>query len=104
VTYKQKFQFLLDYCSGAGISVVLLYDDELKDYAGFNSEVGKILGFDMPENTVYLDGNFFRGGKNKARYLTLKHEIIEMDLMKKGMCYWDAHCISLDREKDEKIL
>lgn len=106
MTYKQKFQDLLDYCTNIGITVVLLFSDELRDYAAIHSDIGNILGFTvdgqrMPDNTIYLDGNFSRGGRNKVRYLTLKHEIIEMDLMRKGISYWDAHCQALIAEQND---
>lgn len=105
--YKQKFQQLLDRCSSVGISVILLFADELKDYCAMHTIIGRQLGFsldgqEMPENTIYLDGNFSRGGKYKVRYQNLKHEITEMDLMRKGMSYWEAHCLSLIAEKREE--
>jgi len=109
MTYKQKFQRLLDQCDGVGVSVILLFNDELKDYAAMHTIIGRLMGFtvdgrDIPENTVYLDGNFSYGGKYKARYQNLKHEIVEMELMKQGMNYWDAHLISLRKEKEECVL
>jgi len=103
--YKQKFQQLLDQCSSVGISVILLFANELRDYCAMHTIIGKQLGFsldgnEMPENTVYLDGNFSRGGKYKVRYQSLKHEIVEMELMTQGMNYWEAHCIALEEEKN----
>jgi len=105
VIYKQKFQQLLDLCNSVGISVVLLFDGELKDYAALHTIIGRQLGFsldgqEMPDNTVYLDGNFVRGGKHKVRCQNLKHEMIEMDLMRKGMNCWVAHCLALEEEKN----
>ena len=103
MTYKQKFQRKLDQCTSVGISVILLFNDELKDYAAMHTIIGRQLGFslngdEMPENTIYLDGNFSRGGKYRIRYQNLKHELIEMNLMSKGMSYWDAHCRALKEE------
>lgn len=99
MTYKQKFQCLLDHCANKGISVDLL-SEELHDYAGMNSEIGRILGFPIPENAIAIDKNL----NNKKLFQTLKHEIWEMDLMKQGMSYWDAHRIALEKEKEGDIL
>jgi len=107
VKYKQKFQQLLNQCDSVGVSVILLFANELRDYAALHTAIGRQLGFtldgnEMPDNTVYLDGNFSRGGKYKVRYQNLKHEIMEMELMKQGMNYWEAHCLSLIEEKKEE--
>jgi hypothetical protein len=106
--YKQKFQQLLEQCGRVGISVILLFDNELKDYAALHTIIGRQMGFtldgnEMPDDTIYLDGNFSRGGKHKVRYQNLKHEIVEMNLMKQGMNYWEAHLISLEKEKEECV-
>lgn len=83
---------MLDHCSDVGISVILLFENELRDYAALHTLIGRQLGFslddcEMSDNTIYLDGNFSRGGKYKVRYQNLKHEIIEMQLMEQGMRY-----------------
>lgn len=105
MTYKQKFQQLLNDCDNVGISVILLFGNELRDYAAIHTIIGRQLGFsldgqEMPDNTIYLDGNFSRGGKYKVRYQNLKHEMVEMELMKKGVSYWNAHLISLKEEME----
>lgn len=108
MTYKQKFQQLMDQCKNVGVTVHLLFDDELRDYAAIHTLIARQLGFllcgqEMPENTICLDGNFSRGGKYKVRYRNLKHEMHEMELMKNGMSYWEAHLLSLKNEDEDEI-
>jgi hypothetical protein len=47
----------------------------------------KKMGFTMPKNTIYIDVNL----DSDAKARTLRHEMIEMDLMADGMDYWPAH-------------
>lgn len=67
----------------------------LKDYAGMNYLAGKVLGFPIKHNEIYIDKNLSK--RNKIR--TLKHELAEIKYMKKGMNYWKAHKLALIDEK-----
>jgi len=69
---------------------------KLKDYAGMNKYAAKSLGYPLKEDIILVDESMTREEKNR----TIKHEMIERSLMKKGMTYWKAHRIALSKESD----
>lgn len=68
----------------------------LKDYAGMNHYAAKEMHFKPvpPKNTIFVDKNMSR----KDKVETVKHEIAECNLMKKGMHYFPAHKKALKAE------
>jgi len=80
-----------------GVSVIL--SDDLRDYAGMNYEVGRLLGFPISENSIHVD----RSMSGKKLFQTLKHEIVEVNLMKKGLSYWESHCQALIEEQSPSV-
>jgi len=72
--------------------------NKLKDYAGMNYYAGKAMGYnDYPinKNTIIIDASL----PKKVRHETIKHEIVEAKLMRKGMSYFEAHKRALQAEK-----
>lgn len=72
-------------------------DRILKDYAGMNHFAGKAMGFQpLPErDTILIDKDM----KRKVQLETIKHEVAEVDKMKQGHNYWEAHKHALKVEK-----
>lgn len=68
----------------------------LKDYDGMNYYAAKAMGYKpIPKkNEILID----RKSINKKE--TIKHELIEYELMRNGTSYWPAHCKALQLEKD----
>lgn len=95
INYKRAYQNLLQLAQKRGLTIVLVPKNILKDYAGMNSEAARDMGFNMPDDTIYLAKSL----SPKIRYETLRHEISEVFEMKKGKSYWDAHQMSLGVEK-----
>jgi hypothetical protein len=71
----------------------------IRDYDGMNAAAGKAMnfrGYPMRKNTILIDGTMSPALKRA----TIKHEIAEYKLMKKGKGYWDAHRFALKHERD----
>jgi hypothetical protein len=98
-TYKRLLDSLLDYCKQRKVKVDFVPESRLRDYAGMNPEIGHVLGFTIPRNTIMIDESI----SDKDKYETLLHEMYEWGLMKKGMDYWDAHCRALAIEKRTRV-
>jgi hypothetical protein len=96
-TERSQYLKLLNQCKQNKVKVKLVGSRKLADYAGMNDEAAKKLGYrKLPNKTILIDRNL--SVKTKKR--TLKHELIEMNLMeKKHMPYWVAHKIALKRER-----
>ncbi len=88
---------LKNECKGKGIKVKEVRHRSILDYAGMNDEAAKKLGFrKLKDKTIWIDKNLC----SKTKYRTLKHELVEMNLMeKKRMPYWKAHAIATEKEK-----
>jgi hypothetical protein len=93
--YRSLFKGQLLVAEGRGFRVKQVPRKVIKDYAGMNSEAARVIGFPMPPKTIYIDKNL--NDKEKAR--TLRHELVEAQLMKKGRPYWQAHKEALKRER-----
>lgn len=93
-----KYSELRKYCKGKKIKVKEVSSRTLGDYAGFNDEAAKKLGFrKLKDKTVWIDKNL----KSDTKYRTLKHELVEMNLMeKKRYPYWKAHRAATRKEKN----
>jgi hypothetical protein len=75
----------------------------LHDYSGMNYHAAKVMGFHpRPEKEqVFVS----RSLKNGSREETIKHEIVEDALMKKGYTYFGAHLKALkEQEKTSQII
>jgi hypothetical protein len=75
-------------------------NEQLKDYAGMNYHAGKVLGFipKLKKNEILIDKKLSKKDKQK----TIRHEIIEDKLIKKGMGYFKAHKIALKYENKKQ--
>ena len=94
--YELGLRQLIEVCRRKGISVEFVGDELLHDYIGMNSEAARAMGFPMPDNTIYVDKNL----RDQTKYETLRHEVIEMDLMREGKNYWPSHLVALKRERE----
>jgi len=96
-TERSQYLKLLNQCKNNKIKVKLVDSRKLLDYLGMNDEAAKKLGYrKLPNKTILIDKNL--SVKTKKR--TLKHELVEMNLMeKRHMPYWKAHAKALKAEK-----
>lgn len=76
------------------IRIVKKKGGEMLGYAGIHYGLNDEFGLKIPRNTVWIDQNL-RGGE---LFRTLKHELVEMSLMKKGRKYFSAHKIATRSE------
>ena len=95
MNYHAEYDALLAYCKNHGITVRLVGENELHDYAAMNEMAAKRIGFPCKKNEILLDKN----PDMARRVRNLRHELVERNLMMEGKTYWDAHVISLKREK-----
>jgi hypothetical protein len=92
---RSKLTELVRQTRNRGIKVRFVADRKTQDYIGMNSRAAKVMGYSMPDNTIYVDKNLSQEGK----YQTLKHELAELHLMTEhGMKYFPAHIIALKEE------
>jgi len=93
---KKEMRELLEYCEDKGIRVKFVTSKVLYDYAGMNPGAAKIIGFkDIKDNEILID-------KTLPEYEqcdNIKHELVEKNLMDKGMPYWPSHLKALRAEK-----
>ena len=82
---------------GVNVMIIVNKINELtKDYAGMNHYAAKTLGFKpLPKKDEILVADDLT---SEERRRTIRHEIVEMDLMKKGLSFWDAHKTALKKE------
>lgn len=98
-TFKELLEALIEEARASGITVELKPKSVLKDYAAMNSEAAKVMGFPMPENTIYIG----QDDSPADKYHELRHEYDEMGRMRAGQTYWQAHTAALKSE-DTKAL
>jgi hypothetical protein len=82
-------------CKKLGLHVKIGGDRRLHDYAGMNFRAAKKLGFKMKPGEHILVAKAL-STKDKAD--TLKHERVEVDLMKGNKPYFPAHEVALTKE------
>ena len=100
MNYQDRFNELARRCHYLGLRVKLVPSSVLKDYAGMNYEAAKKIGFPMKKKEILIS----RDLSDKARYHTLRHELIERDLMiNKKVKYWPAHVRALALENPGRI-
>ena len=94
----KELEELVKYAESKGYKVEFVGKDELHDYAGMNFEAAKVMGYeDIEHNEFKIDRNETEGVQAE----TLRHEIIEKNLMKAGLKYYPAHVIALKLERVE---
>lgn len=75
-------------CSKHRYKIKFVGSRKLKDYAGMNYYAAKKFNFPLTKsNLILIDKNLSKKDKNK----TIKHEIAEAELMKRGHSYWFSH-------------
>jgi hypothetical protein len=91
------FGELVKYCKTKGITVKLVGDSVLHDFAGMNKFAGDKFGFKpkLKHNEILIDKHL----SNSVKFKTLKHELVERDLMSEGESYWSAHKTALECEE-----
>ncbi len=99
LSYLKQLNILRNSCKLNNLKLVFVGKNILKDYVGMNSEASTQMGFKMPSNCIYI----LRGLSDKIKVHTLRHELIEYGLVRKGMGYWKAHCIALRNENTSEI-
>jgi hypothetical protein len=95
--WQNEYQALLAYCKNHGLTVRIVGEKELHDYAAMNEMAAKRIGFPCRKNEILLDSN----PDMSRRVRNLKHELVERNLMMEGKTYWEAHCRALQREKEK---
>jgi len=94
--YRDKFRKLVEEAKDRDLRVKIVKDIYTHDFVGMNPEAAKVLDFKCPSNTIVIDSNL--DWREKCH--TLKHEIVEYDLMKRGMSYGRAHRRALKLERE----
>lgn len=69
----------------------------MKDFEAINPEAAKVFKFKPAPKSDEIF--VLKGTKGKELKRTIKHEVVEAGLMKKGSPYWKAHSIALQKEK-----
>lgn len=92
--YYKKFEELRQQAEDGGIHVKLVKGDVLKDFVGVNSEAAKALGFFMPNDEIWISLEL----SWISKYHTLQHEMYELNRMRQGVPYWQAHSEALNVE------
>lgn len=86
---------LIRYAKSKGLKVSFVGQKVLHDYAGMNPEAGKALDWKIKRNEIEIDKNLSETRKAQD----LRHELIEMNLMRSGQGYEEAHLTALKLEK-----
>jgi len=98
---SKELKKLIKYCEDNHIKVVFTDSEVLKDYSAMNPEAAKAMGFpDIDGKSETKEIEIDKNLPEEMQVENLKHELIEMRLMRGGMQYWDAHTIALVREKE----
>jgi hypothetical protein len=98
---NKEMRKLIRYCEDNGIKVVFTDSTILHDYAAQNPEAARVMGFpDIDNNPETKEILIDKTQPKETQIANLKHELIEMMLMRNGMAYWSAHLIALKMEKE----
>lgn len=97
---QEELDKLVQYANNNDFRVVF-NSKVLKDYAGMNPEAARDIGFpdiDKDESTqeIIIDNSL----PLETQVANLKHELVEVKLMRSGMQYWQAHELALKSEKE----
>jgi hypothetical protein len=85
--YKQELEELKNKAKKDGLKVNMRYAD--KKWRGMNPAAAKELKEKCPPKTICV--NHYSETNNKKRSQTLRHELVEYNLMKNGYHYPSAH-------------
>ena len=94
MTLHEQWVALVAYAHQHGLTVKLVPCEQVHDYAAMNPEAGKVMGVPISKNEIWID----RSLSKAEQVRDLRHELVEINLMKEGKKYWDAHCLALKRE------
>lgn len=96
---QNELNKLQQYATDNGITVVFTDSAVLKDYAAMNPEAARAMGFPDIDNKLETKEILVdKTVPEKEQVKNLKHELIEMKLMKEGLEYWPSHEIALRDE------
>ena len=85
---RQKLNKTIEQAEKKGYKVKQVGSKVLIDYAGMNHYAAKSMGFKGCKPKEIL---IHKGLTAKTKDETLRHELCEIDKMKKGDSYWQAH-------------
>ncbi len=92
---------LLKYCKDNDIKVIFTDSEILKDYSAMNPEAARAMGFpDIDRNPETKEIEIDKREPKETQVKDLKHELVEMRLMRSGLSYWASHVEALKREKE----
>lgn len=98
--YKRRFLRLKAMAQASGYHIRLVPKDRMKDYIGMNYYAARMMGFPFKDKM----GIMIRESLSyKDKYETLRHEIDEIELMRKGDSYWVAHKKALSDEHHKRL-
>lgn len=91
----EEYNALISEANKEGLTVAEVPGKVLGDYAAMNPEAAHIMGdTQLPSKTIEIDKTLSQSKKISS----LKHELIERNLMLGGSNYWPAHQIALQLE------
>ncbi len=99
--YEQLYENLVALAGKSGIKVKTVSYDTLKDYAAMNPDAAKTMGYDVPEDEIWLNERWNTDAQDK--FENLQHELNEMGVMEAGASYKQAHEESLAEESDTTL-
>jgi hypothetical protein len=95
MSYSRKLKGLIEDCKLKGINVKFVGKTKLADYGGMNHKAADAMGIKgYKKNEIWLP----LGASEEYKYKTLQHEIAELDRMKRGDTYWEAHTELIEKE------
>ena len=98
---NKELKKLLKYCENNNIKVIFTDSGILHDYGAMNPEAAKTMGFpDVDNNLGTKEILIDKTQPKETQIANLKHELIEMRLMRGGVQYWPAHEVALVKEKE----
>lgn len=94
ITNIKDMKGLRSYISEHHIRVVRKPADEMVGFAGLHYDLNDEFGLRIPKDTIWIDQNL----RGSVLFKTLKHELVERSLMRKGRKYFSAHKIATKSE------
>lgn len=91
---KNELKRLIAYAKRKGLKISFVGQMTLHDYAAMNPVEGKAMGWDIGKNEIEID----KHRPLNKQVKDLRHEFVEMGLMKSGQPYAEAHVTALKLE------